>query len=152
MDNDILKSNQEQMEKVKQMFRETEKPDNEMSLEETDTIHNKKALKSLRHFNTVLCVFFVIRLFLFFSFVLPVKTVPEYSHGGGDITVLLYFGPLIIVDLFLIIYLIRILVVTQKAKRSGGFTEQLNNSFRNSLVLFGVWVMAAVGAILFLFA
>ena len=150
MDNDTTKNNQEQMENAKQMFRETGEPNNEVNPEEIDTIYSKNALKSLKHFNIVLCVFIIIRMLLFFIFAMPIKTVPNYNNGGGILTAFFYFGPLIFVDLFLTIYLIRILVVTQKTKRNGGFTEQLSNYFRNSLVLFGVWVMAAVGAILFL--
>ena len=151
MDNDFLNSNQEQMENAKQMFRETGEPNNEVNPEEIDTIYSKNALKSLKHFNIVLCVFIIIRMLLFFIFAMPIKTVPDFDHGGGILTAFFYYGPLIIVDLFLIVYLIRILVIARKAKKNGEFTEQLNTYLRYSLVLFTIWVLIAAGAILFLF-
>ena len=111
----------------------------------------KSTTRSVKHFNTTLCVFFVIRVVLFIAFALPVRIVPEYNYGGGILTAFFYFGPMICVDLFLTIYFIRIKVITQKVKKVGGFTGQSNNYLQTPSTFFAVWVIVAVGAALFIF-
>ena len=139
------------MEKAKQAFKETGELEKKMEPEGANITYNKKALKNFKLFNITLCVFIVIRMILFFIFAMPIKTVPDYNHGGGIITAFFYFGPLIIVDLLLTIYFIYILLIARKIKRSGEYTKQLDNYFQYSLILFAVWVIVAVGALLFLF-
>lgn len=111
----------------------------------------KSTARSVKHFNTTLCVFIVIRVVLFIAFALPVRIVPEYNYGGGILTAFFYFGPMICVDLFLTIYFIRIKVITQKVKKVGGFTGQSNNYLQTPSTFFAVWVIVAVGAALFIF-
>ena len=107
-------------------------------------------INSLKHFIITLLVAFVVRLGLFLAFVLPLKLHPEYNQGGGFITALFYSGPLIIIDILLLIYFIYVLMSVHKVKKSGNYFEPARKYLRSSIILFTIWVALAVGVTIFI--
>lgn len=107
-----------------------------------------RAIKTLEHSLAILSIVLIARVGLFLAFILPLKLHPEYNHGGGDIAALFYFGPMIIVDVFLVIYYIYILTTVYRVKRDGNYFEPMKKYFQISTILVIIWIILAIGTLL----